>query len=161
MYAVDSALSRHHDVVRFSHIDQVRMWVEQVIDASDDWFARDYWMIEHIEVYSSKARYDVRSKTSCIAEAFWDLRNATGYLWFSPSAYHGVAVAHELSHVLTNARYPAPDPGNGHNARFARTYLETTYRVLGQEAYVRAYAQFNRHGVDYGSTHDDTRHDAM
>jgi putative metallohydrolase (TIGR04338 family) len=70
---------------------------------------------------------------------------AAGVIDMAPQHMTPHVLAHEVAHVLAEARYGS----RSHDPWFARTYLQLVYLALGSETYKALYDAFEEVGVDH------------
>lgn len=159
--AEDRVITAYRDHLRLEDHDATVQWVEEQLEAA--WFARDYWMIDRVDVREMiDGEVDVadvdQGMGAVTAHSRWYPELRVGDLSIGRDGRNKLVVTHELAHVLVEARYPRDEPGNGHNARFARTMLETTYRTLGSNFYLALYEAYQDWNVDADPRRDHHEH---
>ena len=115
-------------------VDEAQRLVDDLRET--DWFAHYFPAVRYVEVKS-----DGRWRGSVGAY----LGDGYGVCEMDPVHLNGLFVCHELSHVLTAARYGQ----NAHGPWFCRTYLQVVYHALGSDVYKVLYDELERDHIDH------------
>lgn len=125
---------------RFETQPQMQQWVDDLHNRL--WHNHEPWGKDFPDVVRIEAWF--KSRGSASVGGFKPDCNC-GVIEMLPCHRNELTVCHEISHVLTAARY---GPASGHSPWFARTYLKLVYSAMGSETYKALYDNFRAAGID-------------
>jgi len=134
LYAAERLVSKGR---QFDTYEELQVFVDELRDTS--WWQRDYDMVRRVEV----GKADQRVTRGSVG--WWEPAMAAGRIEMWTGHMNLQVIAHELSHVLAEAKWGS----KSHDPLFARTYANLTYYLRGSEAWLELQRAFDSHGIDY------------
>jgi putative metallohydrolase (TIGR04338 family) len=120
----------------FATVSQIQEFVDGLRE--HDWWQRNVPQVLRVEAY----RQDGRRRFSV---GGWSEEDGAGVIEMLEVHWNELFVLHEVSHVVTAARYGK----NAHGPWFARTYLELVSVAMGPDSYAALKESFVEHGIDH------------